>query len=166
MNAQRLAVSALVLLGALACPVGTRAEHFDITLDVKTALEEAHASWDTEPPIGGVNPRPVAHAQVGEPIQIEWEMRSAYPHGVMKQVTVHFFVVQEQAIAQKAVPELDVPRLAESEFVLDYRPDYAAKGSVLLHVEQPGLYLVRLQSENTIKDHDHEHFSAIDLEVK
>lgn len=166
MKARQLAVYALALLGMLACPLGTRAEHFDITLDVKTALEEAHATWDTEPPIGGVNPRSVAHAQVGEPIQIEWVMRSEYPHGVMKQVTVHFFVVREQEIAQKAVPELKVPRLVESEFVIDYRPDYAAKGSVLLHVEQPGSYLVRLESENTLKEHNHEHFAAIDLEVK
>jgi hypothetical protein len=166
MKARRACVVALVLFGALSCPMGTRAEHFDITLEVKTALEEAHASWDTEPPIGGVNPRPVAHAQVGETIQIEWVMRSEYPHGVMKQVTVHFFVVPEEAIAQKAVPEAKVPRLAESEFVIDYRPDYAAKGSVLLHIERPGLYLVRLESENTLKEHNHEHFSAIDLEVK
>jgi hypothetical protein len=156
----------VVVLGVFCWPQSGRAEHFDITLGVKTVEDEARAGWDTEPPVGGVNPRPVAHARVGEPVQIEWLMRSAYPHGVMKQVSVHFFVVREDAAGQKSVPAKTVPRLVENEFVMDYRPDYAAKGYVEVVVPRPGTYLVRLESEHTEQEHGHEHFSAVDLQVE
>ena len=32
--------------------------------------------------------------------------------------------------------------------------------------EQPGVYLVRLTSEETQKEHGHEHFSAVDLKLE
>src|SRR5689334_21394909 len=128
-QATRLTLPTLALLALLGAAGVARAEHFDISLNVTASGNETHASWDTEPPQGGVNPRPVAQARAGETIHVDWVMRSAYPHATMKQVNVHFFVVPEDALAQKAVPDKAVPRLVDSAFAIDFRPDYAAKGS-------------------------------------
>lgn len=163
------AAAVALLLGAV---VPARAEHFEIDITVKTPGAQAESHWDTTPPIGGVNPRPVVEAKVGDRIEIEWLMRSVYPHGTLKNVGVHFFVVREGAIGQKAVPYLkampDVKagKWLDSRLVMDFLPDHAARGSVQLTAGAPGIYLIRVESENTEPIQGHEHFSAIDLRVR
>src|SRR5438552_18382099 len=93
----------LVLVAAIAAALARPAvaEHFDITLRVESPEGSGTAGWDTSPPEGGVNARPVVAAHPGQEIKIDWSMRSAFPHGDMKNVTVHFYVVAEEAIGQK-----------------------------------------------------------------
>jgi hypothetical protein len=50
--------------------------------------------------------------------------------------------------------------------VMDFAPNAAATGALRFKIDTPGNYLVRVQSENTHQEHDHEHFSAIDLQVQ
>ena len=163
-------VTAVALLLAAAVPA--RAEHFEIDITVKTPRGQAESHWDTTPPIGGVNPRPVAKAKVGDRIDIEWLMRSVYPHGTLKNVGVHFFVAREGAVGQKTPPDLksmpDVKsgKWLDSRLVMDFLPDHAARGSVQLTARAPGLYLIRVESDNTDSIQAHEHFSAIDLRVE
>ncbi len=157
-----VAFVALILGGA----VPAWAEHFEINITVNTPRGQAESHWDTTPPIGGVNPRPVVKAKVGDRVTIDWLMRSEYPHGVLKGVGVHFFVVREGAIGQKPVPELKSGKWMESRLVMDFLPDHAARGSVQLTARAPGLYLVRVESEGTEPEVGHDHFSAIDLQVE
>jgi hypothetical protein len=165
-----LSLTALSLLLAAAVPA--RAEHFEIDITVTTPRGQAESHWDTTPPIGGVNPRPVVSAKVGDPVKIEWLMRSVYPHGTLKNVGVHFFVARERAVGQKAVPDLksmpDVKsgKWLDSRLVMDFLSDHAARGSVQLTARAPGIYLIRVESENTDQIQGHEHFSAIDLKVE
>ena len=49
---------------------------------------------------------------------------------------------------------------------MDFLPDHAARGSVQLTARAPGLYLIRVESDNTDSIQAHEHFSAIDLRVE
>jgi hypothetical protein len=156
-------IGGLLLLLAAA---PARAEHFDIDLTVRTPHGQAEAHWDTSPPEGGLNPRPTVTAKVGERVEIEWLMRSVFPHGVLKDVEVHFFVVREEAIGQKRVPDLKKGAWAESQMQMDFLPDHAARASVQLTARTPGLYLVRVESEGTNREVAHEHFSAVDLKVE
>ena len=145
---------------------GARAEHFDISLAVTTPQGSGQASWDTSPPEMGVNPRPVVSGRAGEDVKVEWSMRSAYPHGIMRGVRVHFYVVRVTAAAQKRLPPATAEHLVDTAFTMDYLPDYAAKGALHFKIAAPGVYLVRLQSEETEKAHGHEHFSAVDLNIE
>jgi len=140
-------------------------EHFDITLTVTSPEGSGTANWDTSPPEMGLNPRPVVEAKAGQEIKVEWSMRSAYPHGVMRGVNVHFYVVPAQAVGQKTLPPKSAEHVVDTAFRMDYLPDYSAKGSLHFRVAKPGVYLVRLTSEDTEKAHGHEHFSAVDLKV-
>jgi hypothetical protein len=156
----------LTTVALLAVAAPARAEHFAIDLTVKTPRGQAEAHWDTTPPIGGVNPRPVVAAKVGDRIDIEWLMRSEFPHGVLKDVTIHFFVAREEAIGQKPVPDLKAGKWAESHQLMDFLPYHAARATLQLTARAPGFYLVRVESQGTEKEAAHEHFSAIDLKVE
>lgn len=158
------ALLVLVLLIGAAAPAW--AEHFDIDLTVTAPHDQAEAHWDTSPPEGGVNPRPLVTAKVGDRLEITWLMRSVFPHGVLKDVRVHFFVAREAALRQKQAPDLKKGVWAESRMRMDFLPDHAARASVQLTARTPGIYLVRVESEGTEHDVAHEHFSAIDLKVE
>jgi hypothetical protein len=152
----------LLLLGT----VPARAEHFDISLIVRTAKGFAESGWDTAPPEGGLNKRQAITAAVGENIETEWRMRSEFPHGTMKNVTILMYVAPEKEIGQLELPAADAPRVIDNSFVADYLPHHQAKGLLHFRVMQPGNYLVRIESEFTQKEHGHEHFGAIDLKVE
>ena len=154
--------SLIALLLAAAGPV--RAEHFEMNNTINTPRGQAESHWDTTPPIGGVNPRPVVKAKVGDRVQIDWLMRSEFPHGVLKGVTVHFFIAREGAVGQKPVPDLKAGKWLESRWTMDFLPDHAARGSVQLTARATGVYLVRVESPGTEPEAGHEHFSAIDLQ--
>jgi hypothetical protein len=159
-------VTFLIAALLLGYAVPAQAEHFAIDLKVKTPRGQAEAHWDSSPPVGGVNPRPVVSAKVGDRVEIEWLVRSVYPHGVMKNVTVHLFVVREAAVGQKSPPDAKAERWAESQVVMDFLPDHAARGSLQLTARAAGAYLMQIESEGTEKEVGHEHFAAIDLRVE
>ncbi len=143
------------------------AEHFEIAMKAQIGQRLVEASADTTPPIGGVNPRPVMQLKTGEAVQITWKLKSNFPHGTMKGVTIHFFVVREKDLRQKPVPDPAGPAgVLDNRFVMDFSPTASASGSLKFSLPEPGNYLVRVQSEDTHEEHDHEHFSAIDLNVQ
>jgi len=160
--------TALALLGGVAilAQPPARAEHFDITLSLVTSQGRAEARWDTSPPEGGVNPRQSVRAKVGELLPLEWSLRSEYPHGTMKRVTIQLYVVREQTLGQKKLPPAGTPRLFSNRFQADFLPHHSARGVVNFRIKQPGSYLVRLESEETLKGHGHEHFAALDVQVE
>jgi len=160
---------ACLLAGAGAFwPQSAGAEHFDITLRVEApGGQSGEAFMDTTPPLGGVNKRPVVKAKAGQPIRVTWRLKSNFPHGTMKAVTIHFFVVKEAEIGQKPVPDPSGDGgIVDNSFVMDFSPKSKSAGSLRFNAPEAGNYLVRLQSEDTHEEHDHEHFSAIDLKVE
>ena len=144
-----------------------RAEHFDVALRVRAGDTQGQAFMDTTPPLGGINTRPIVKAKPGQEISVSWMMKSDYPHGTMKNVTVHFFVVREDKIGQKPVPDPSTRAgVVDNSFTMDFAPAAAATGSIRFTIADPGSYLVRVQSENTHQEHGHEHFSAVDLLIQ
>jgi hypothetical protein len=162
------AIAGAVILTALVCTRPANAEHFNIVIQAESGNDKiATTSTDTTPPIGGVNPRPVLKVKSGASVKITWTMASGFPHGTMKKVGVHFFVVRQQSLGQKPVPDPAGPGgVIDNFFSMDFAPSAAANGSVTFKAPDPGFYLVRVQSEDTHVEHGHEHFSALDLNIE
>ncbi len=156
------------MLAILLCTGPAIAEHFNIVVQAESGNDKvATNSTDTTPPIGGVNPRPVLILKSGALVKITWTMASGFPHGTMKKVGVHFFVVRQQALGQKPVPDpAGAGGVVDNTFSMDFEPTSVASGSVQFRAPEPGFYLVRVQSEDTHVEHGHEHFSALDLNVE
>jgi hypothetical protein len=157
----------LSLIGLWAAwPRPVQAEHFDIVLKVTCGDRQAQTFMDTTPPIGGLNRRPVVTAKSGDEVRVMWKMKSGFPHGTMKGVTIHFFVVREAQAGQKPVPDpAGEAGIVDNSFVMDFAPQAEATGALRFRAPAAGDYLIRVQSENTHQEHGHEHFSAIDLHV-
>ena len=155
-----------VFAAAVFLAVGTssRAEHARITLEVEAASVKETAHVDQTPPAWGKNPRPVLKAKAGEPIKIHWVFTNVYPNKTLKDVVVHFYVVKVKAVGQKESPDLSGDPVSESAFEMDFKPGAKAGQRSTLAIEEPGVYLVRVESRQT--DSDHEHFSAVDLVVE
>ena len=153
------AACALMLL-----PYAAHAEHFDVKLTATGpdgATKEAFA--DQTPPIGGLNPRPVLRARVGDTIAFQFVMTNVYAHLSARDAGVRFYVVRERELGQKAVPPLD-NLTVESSLTFNLKPmaKIGAKEKVVM--SEPGNYLLREESQRTQRDH--EHFAAIDLEIR
>lgn len=160
-----LAAGASLGLAVLA-QLPARAEHFDINLVLTSKQGRAESGWDTSPPEGGVNPRQVVSATAGEDLMLTWRFRSEFPHGIMKNVTVRLYIAPEREIGQKPVPAANAPRVVDNSFTMDFLPDHSAQGHLHFRAPEKGNYLVRLESEETQKEHGHEHFAAVDLKVE
>ena len=160
-----IACAALLLGSLIARRAG--AEHFDILLRVNAAGKQEETYMDTTPPIGGVNPRPVLKVNAGDEIRVSWRLKNSSPHGALKNVTIHFFVVREAKTGQKPVPDpAGEAGIFDDSFTTDMAIGAVSTGSLKLKIGEAGSYLVRLQSEGTHEEAGHEHFSAIDVEVR
>ncbi|HVS37055.1 MAG TPA: hypothetical protein VMS17_15955 [Gemmataceae bacterium] len=152
-------------------PLTARAEHARIDLqlihiDPVTGADgdAVGATADTEPPAGGFNERPVAKVQAGEPLVLQFVLTNKYPHGVLKDVTVRYYVVREDKLGQKSLPDLSKATVTEGKFTQNFKPDCRVGSRVAFKITEPGFYLLRVETLNT--DSDHEHFSAIDIQVE
>ena len=141
-----------------------RAEHAKITLEVVAPNGQQTAHMDQTPPEWGKNPRPVVKARAGDPIKIHWMFVNIYPHKTLENVVVHFFVVREAKVGQKELPELNDNAVLESAFDMDFKPGRQAGQRQTLRLNDPGVYLIRVESGKT--QSDHEHFAAIDLVIE
>jgi hypothetical protein len=162
----------LVLVVSLASwPLVANAEHASINLrvlridaDSGKTTDEAKAAADEEPPAGGVNPRPVFKAKINEPLVLQFILTNAYPHGELKDVSVRYFVVRQDKVGQKKLPDLEKGMITQGRFVLNLKAKGKVGARVGFTIREAGVYLLRVQTANTKSDH--EHFSALDLLVE
>ena len=157
----------LACLVLAASPFSARAEHARIDLrlvhiDPVTGAQgdSVSATADREPPAGGYNDRPVADVKVGEPLELVFFLTNTYPHGVLKDVTVRYYVVREDKAGQKNLPDLK-KTVTEGKFTMNFKPKCRVGAHVAFTIPEPGIYLLRVETLNTASDH--EHFSGIDL---
>lgn len=149
---------------ALACAATARGEHAKINLDVTAPGEKKTAYVDQTPPEWGKNPRPVVKAKVGEPIKVQWVLTNVYPHKTLENVVVHFFIAPQAKVGQKELPRLGDDVVLETAFEMDFKPGAKAGAHNTVRIDQPGVYLVRVETRQT--QNDHEHFAAIDLVIE
>jgi hypothetical protein len=155
---------ALPLLLVAAIPAVAVAEHAAIKLQVIGPAGQQEASADQEPPPGGVNPRPRLTVKSGDPLVLNFILTNVYPHGLLKDVNVRYFVVRTDKFDVKQLPKLTDGVVTQGMATFDFKPKCRVGARLRFRIDEPGIYLVRVETQNTKSDH--EHFSAIDLEVK
>jgi hypothetical protein len=141
-----------------------RAEHAVIKLQVVGADGKQESFADQEPPAGGIKRRPRMVVKHGEPLVFEFVLTNAYPHKQIEGVVVRYFVVRTGAFGAKELPDLKQSAVTEGAVTMNFKPKCRVGARFNVRIDEPGIYLVRIDTQNT--QSDHEHFSAIDLEVK
>lgn len=139
------------------------AEHAKVQLEVRGRDKQVTAFVDQTPPEWGKNPRPVLKVKPNEPVRIQCVFTNVYPNKTLENVVVHFFVVREEKVGQKELPDLKGDVVLESAFDMDFKPGGKAGHRTTLKIAEPGVYLVRIETRNT--QSDHEHFAAVDVVV-
>jgi hypothetical protein len=164
-------LSCLAFLVVAALPLSARAEHARIDLklihiDPNSGADgdAASAAADQEPPPGGLNERPITKVKVGEPLALQFVLTDTYPHGVIKNATVRYYVAPEDKPGRKGKADLKKGTVTDGQFTLNLKPKSRVGARVAFAIKEPGFYLLRVETLNT--DSDHEHFAAIDVEVE
>ena len=154
----------LVLL-ALPTPPAARAEHAKLTLEIHAPGGKQETAFvDQTPPASGKNPRPVLKVKAGETLKINWMFTNVYPHKTLENVVMHFYVAKIEKVGQKDLPTLNEDVELEAAFDMDFKPGAKAGARSKVTLDEPGVYLVRVESKQT--GSDHEHFAAIDVVVE
>ncbi len=161
---RRFRRTAALVVTALMWAGSAWAEHFDITLTVEGADEKQEAYSDESPPVEGLHTRPVFHGKVSEAFTLQFFMTYVNPHDVLKQGAVHYFLAPIGKVGQKELPSLAQDVVAEGRLVLDFKTKGRAGLKQQFRISRPGVYLLRVESEGSKSDH--EHFSAIELDIK
>jgi hypothetical protein len=161
----------LAMLGLMGWVLTAHAEHAHIKLRVfrmdpesGQSRDEIAATADQEPPAGGVLERPLLKVKAGDPLVLQFIYDNAYPHGLTKNVRIRYFVTRVEKVKQKVMPALDENVVTQGQFKLNFKPKARIGARVAFTLREPGVYLLRVDSFNT--NSDHEHFSAIDLQVE
>jgi hypothetical protein len=162
LNAMCLLAGGFILL---AWPDRALAEHFNIELEVSGANgAKARAFVDESPPDQGRNPRPVFKALAGDALTVQFMMTNIFPHETIKDAGIRYYVVKENQLGQKTLPDTARGVMTEGTFNLDLKPQARVGARFRLVIDQPGIYLLRVESLRT--QNSHEHFSAVDLEIE
>jgi hypothetical protein len=140
-----------------------RAEHAVIKLEITGPDGKQESFADQEPPLGGIKRRPRMAVKHGAPLVFEFFLTNAYPHKQIEGVTVRYFVLRTGGFGAKELPDVK-QSVAQGTVNMNFKPKCRVGARFNLRIDEPGIYVVRVDTQNT--QSDHEHFSAIDLEVK
>ena len=164
-------INVLASLGLLTVALAAPAEHAEIALrlarlDPATGqtMGEIVAAADEEPPAGGVKARPQFRAKPGEPLQVQFFFTNTYPHDVLKDVRIRYFVARIDKVGQKTLPDLEKGTVVQGQFQTNFKPKSRVGARAAFTVHEPGVYLLRVDSANTKSDH--EHIAGIDLIIE
>lgn len=168
-NAQKLSVLLAAMAGMTLCfPHFARAEHAAINLTVVASGNQAEAQADEEPPLGGREKVPVLHVKTNEPLVMQFILTNLYPHKVLRDVTVLYYVVRIDKLRQKPTPDLKQLKgdaiVMQGRVLMNFKPKCRVGARLKFRIPKPGIYRVRVETLNT--QSDHEHFSAIDLKAQ
>jgi hypothetical protein len=154
----------LLALAGLFLSLAARAEHFDIDLTIEGATDRQEAHRDDYPPFDGRNKRPVFHGKLGEHLRFQFLMTNVNPHDVLKRVGIRYYLVAVDAGPLTASLGPAAKTVLSGNFTLDFKPQGKLGLKQQFRVAEPGRYLFRLESSNS--GADHEHFSAIELDIR
>jgi hypothetical protein len=157
---------ALAVAGWLASG-SARADHFTVKLEVKAGKQAKSATTDTFGLGAKPKERGVFEAKAGQTLTIKWTVESTAKQGMVKDVTIHFFVVKEAKVGQTAIPELDKDVPAEGALTMDFKPKDKSDGEFTVQIDTAGSYLIRVETRGAaVGETGHEHFAALDLVIK
>jgi hypothetical protein len=172
----RIFIAGLAILIWLAPFRSARADQFTIDLDVHgpKAARTVHAEKPIPPDLSALGskpkPREVLEIQPGDKISIKWTLTSTAPKETIKDVLVHFYAVKINKAGDSPPPKLDKNVLLESALTMDFKPKDKNEGELSLHVEKPGVYLLRLETLKAkgagVNADNHEYFASMDVIAK
>jgi hypothetical protein len=159
-------VDFLALLICLAWLPNAQAHHLTFALQVRAGAAEKTAGPETAALGQKPQSRGVVDARTGERLSIRWTLASNDARTTYKDVIVHLFVVRVEKTGLATVPKLDRGVVCESALSMDFKPNDKAAGELTLAIDQPGTYLLRVETIGAAVGVDgHEHFAALDLVV-
>ncbi|MEX2188950.1 MAG: hypothetical protein WD875_19235 [Pirellulales bacterium] len=139
------------------------ASDIEISLEVKSAKQRVSANRTEEAPSPQkAAARPVFTGKAGEDLVVSWKVTNVGKQDTFKDVLIHCVVVAEKEPGQATVPDLK-DAVQESALTMDFAPGGSATGEFSLSIDQPGAYLVRVETLNMRDAHGHEHYAALDL---
>jgi|SRR5665213_3567393 len=161
-----LACLALAALPFSACAEHARIDLKLIHIDPNRGADgdSVSAAADQEPPPGGFNERPLMKVKAGEPLALQFVLTDTFPHSVIKDATVRYYVAPEDKPGRKGKAELKNGTVTDGQFTLNLKPKCRVGARALFSIKEPGFYVLRVETLNTASDH--EHFAAIDIEVE
>jgi len=137
----------LVLLASVVLSRTADARGEDFAIELKVATGEANQmAHESKAAAERAKARPQLEAKAGAPLRATWQLRCSRAAEPITDVTVHFFVVREAKVGQRALPKLDFTVAAESALTMDFQTGDRAEGDLSFRLEQPGAYLVRLEA--------------------
>ena len=117
-------------------PLSARAEHARIDLkliridaDSGADGDSVSAAADQEPPPGGFNERPILKVKAGEPLALQFVLTNTYPHGVIKDATVRYYVATEDKPGRKSKADLKNGTVTDGQFTLNLKAEMPGRGA-------------------------------------
>jgi hypothetical protein len=108
--------------------------------------------------------RPILEAKAGQPIVVRWTLTRGTGQSALKNVVVHFFVTPEEKVGQGTKARKDNP--VESALTMDFKAGGKAQGELHFSLDQPGAYLLRLETIGAGDADGRESFAALDLVLR
>lgn len=142
-----------------------RGAGYAVSLDVSDGTNKLSVHNDSPKPQPPDEKRPSMAGHADAQFTATWKVaRRAKDEA--KDVLVHFYVVRLDRAGQ-APPALAPQRVPiESALTMDFPPGHSAGATLKFRVDQPGIYLVRVETRPGSDDSDHEDFAAMELAVK
>ncbi len=156
----------IVASGVLIAPPAFAGE-FKIGVKAELGNRQFQTDRTEESPSSKPVPRrPVLQLNRDEMVQVSWRAENVSRSDEFKDVTIHFFVVQEKDLGQAEVPKLGEGVVYEGALTMDFKPREKANWRMTLKIPEAGHYLLRVETIGMSPKHGHEHYTAMDLAVK
>lgn len=158
---------AVLAAALLFLPSAEPCNQFSISIEVVApgGGREKTTRTDTYPAAEDPAPRPVLKAGAGRQLTVAWKAENT-GDVTFSDVVVHFFVVKEDRPGQPEVPELGKDVLHEGALSMDFMPADQSTGKFTITFDESGSYLVRVETNNLVGSHGHDHFAALDVVVE
>lgn len=160
----RRLIGPLAILIALTCTSPrVFASDMEISIEVKAGGQRVRTTQtEIQPSPKKPHPRPTCTVKAHQDFVVSWKATNSSKRETFKDVTIHCVVVAEKEPGETTMPHLRDP-VQESALWMDFKPGGSATGKFALAIEEPGAYLLRVETREMLKTHGHEHFAALDL---
>ena len=157
-------LAAAVLLAAPVCVSASAvASDLEISIDVKANGQYVRSSrTEIEPSPQKPLARPVCRLKLHKDFSVSWKATNSSKRETFKDVMIHCVVVAEKEPGQLKVPSLKDPT-QEAALTMDFKPGSSASGKFSLAIDEPGAYLLRVETREMLATHGHEHYAALDI---
>lgn len=151
----------------LVCFTTVRADHLAFQLKVKAGDKSQEAETEKQDVGVKAKERKVLHAKAKEKLRIDWILTNVSDKESAKNVLVHLIVVKEEKVGQQKISKANKDIAAESAVIVDFAPKEKTKGDLKFVINEPGAYLVRIETIGAAAGAEgHEHFAALDLIIE